>query len=161
MSGNPRTGLVIGVVFALLAGMFIGALATTVLLRTSIGSAGDLKARDAIRLHALLAVPGGLAAADDSRTRLRSAFADSFLNAAASIDATASLEDRRQLVEIARWIVDTGALSGDVAGDGADNAAWAEAAARCVVAAPEAPRDAAKCVKAAMPAGRDLGTPGG
>ncbi|MCD9028841.1 hypothetical protein LDO26_11550 [Luteimonas sp. BDR2-5] len=149
MSGSPRTGLVIGVVLALFAGMFIGALGATVLLRTSIGSAGDLKARDAIRLHALVATPTGAAGADEVRERTLSTFAASFVSAAAAIDATASLDDRRRLVDIARWISDTGALSGR---DDGGNAAWAEAAARCVVATPDAPRDAAKCVKAAMPA---------
>jgi hypothetical protein len=149
MSERSRTGLLVAVILALLAGMFIGALGTTVLLRTSIGSAGDLKAREAIALQALIAAPDGIAGPDLVHARATQAFAASFVNAAASLDATASLEDRQRIVDIARWIDAGDALS---AQDSTGASAWAQAAAACIVATPDAPRDAAKCVKAAAPA---------
>ncbi len=150
MRDNSRTGLLIGITLAVFTGMFIGALGTTVLLRTSIGSAGDLKARDTIRLHAMIAGPAGLVPADESRARTVSAFAASFISATAALDSTAALDDRQRIVDIAHWVDSSGALTGR---DDGGTSAWAEAAARCVVAMPDTPRDAAKCVKAATPPG--------
>ena len=144
---RPRGPLLVGAAFVLMIGIFIGALTTTVLLRTSIGSAGDLKAREAIRLHALLDAPGGIAAAEISRERAIAAFAHSFIVSTAAIDAVSSLEDRAKLVGIARWMVATGALS--QRGDAVSR--WAMIAARCVDTHAEAPKDAANCVRDDMP----------
>ncbi|KLI98746.1 hypothetical protein [Luteimonas sp. FCS-9] len=142
-----RTPLLIGAVFVLLGGIFIGALGTTVLLRTSIGSAGDLKARETIRLQGLLVAPDGRLAPEDTAERTTAAFAHSFVVSAAALDAVASLDDRQRMLDIARWLVDTDALAGR------DDAVsrWAGSAARCVVATPEQPRTAANCVRDAMP----------
>lgn len=144
---RPRGPLLVGAVFVLMIGIFIGALGATVLLRTSIGSAGDLKAREAIRLHGLLEAPGGVAAPDTSAERATAAFAHSFIVSTAAIDAVSSLDERAQLVGIARWMVATGALLGR------DDAVsrWAMIAARCVDTHAEAPKDAANCVRDDMP----------
>ena len=144
---RPRGPLLIGTVFVLMFGMFIGAIVTTVMLRTSIGSAGDHKAREAIRLQALIDAPQGLAPPDASTERATAAFAHSFIVSTAAIDAVSSLEDRARLVDIARWMTATGALSKR------DDAVsrWAMIAARCVDANAEAPKEAANCVRDDMP----------
>lgn len=144
---RPRTPLLIGAVFVLLGGMFIGALTTTVMLRTSMGSAGDQKVRHAIALQALLDAPGGLAAPADTARRSADAFAHSFVVGAAALDSTTSLQDRQRMIDIAGWMVDTDAL------DGRQDAVsrWAMIAARCVVEHGEAPRTAANCVRDRMP----------
>ncbi|MCD9006194.1 hypothetical protein LDO31_08095 [Luteimonas sp. XNQY3] len=144
---RPRGPLLIGAAFVLMIGIFIGALGATVLLRTSIGSAGDLKAREAIRLHALLEAPGGIAAPTLSTERTTEAFAHSFIVSTAAIDAVSSLDERAQLVDIARWMVATDALS---ARDDAVSR-WAMIAARCVDANADAAKDAANCVRDRMP----------
>ena len=144
---RPRGPLLIGAVFVLMFGMFIGAIVTTVMLRTSIGSAGDHKAREAIALQALLDDPQGLAAADISSERATAAFAHSFIVSTAAIDAVSSLDDRARLVDIARWMNATGALSQRE--DAVSR--WAMIAARCVEANAEAPKDAANCVRDEMP----------
>jgi len=144
---RSRGPLLIGAVFVLLTGIFIGALTATVLLRTSIGSAGDLKAREAIRLQALLDDPRGIAAPDTSIERTTEAFAHSFVVSTAAIDAVSSLDERAKLVGIARWMTATGALS---AREDAVSR-WAVIAARCVDANAEAPKAAANCVRDDMP----------
>ncbi|MBB3342345.1 hypothetical protein [Luteimonas sp. RC10] len=142
-----RTPMVIGAVFVLLGGIFIGALGTTVMLRTSIGSAGDLKAREAIRLQGLLAADDGRLDPAQTAERATAAFAHSFVVSAAALDAVASLDDRQRMLDIARWLVDTGALA-----DRRDAVSrWAQAAAHCLVATPDQPRTAANCVRDAMP----------
>lgn len=144
---RPRGPLLIGAIFVLLTGIFIGALSATVLLRMSIGSAGDLKAQEAVELQALLEAPTGLAPAEVSSERTTAAFAHSFIVSAASIDATASLELRARMVEIARWMIGTGALS-----DREDAVSrWAMIAARCIDAHSDAPKTAANCVRDDMP----------
>lgn len=145
--GRPRTPLLIGAVFVLLGGMFIGALGTTVMLRTSMGSAGDQKVRHAIALHALLDAPGGLAAPADTARRSADAFAHSFVIGAAALDSTASVEDRQRMIDIAGWMVDTDALGGRQ--DAVSR--WAMIAADCVVTHGDAPRTAANCVRDRMP----------
>jgi len=144
---RPRGPLLVGAVFVLMIGIFIGALSATVLLRMSIGSAGDLKAREAIGLHALLETPGGLAAPDVSTERATAAFAHSFIVSTAAIDAVSSLDERARLVDIARWMVATDALSNRE--DAVSR--WAMIAARCVDANADAPKDAANCVRDEMP----------
>lgn len=144
---RPRGPLLVGAVFVLMIGIFIGALCATVLLRMSIGSAGDLKAREAIGLHALLETPGGLAAPDVSTERATAAFAHSFIVSTAAIDAVSSLDERARLVDIARWMVATDALSNRE--DAVSR--WAMIAARCVDANADAPKDAANCVRDEMP----------
>jgi len=144
---RPRGPLLVGAVFVLMIGIFIGALSATVLLRMSIGSAGDLKAREAIRLHALLETPGGIAAPDIATERTTAAFAHSFIVSTAAIDAVSSLDERARLVDIARWMVATDALS---AREDAVSR-WAMIAARCVDTNAEAPKDAANCVRDEMP----------
>lgn len=145
----PRShgALLVGAVFVLMIGIFIGALSATVLLRTSIGSAGDLKAREAIRLHALLDAPGGITTPATSAERATAAFAHSFIVSTAAIDAVSSLEDRADVVDIARWMIATEALSNR------DDAVsrWAMIAARCVDANADAPKDTANCVRDGMP----------
>lgn len=144
---RPRGPLLIGAIFVLLTGIFIGALSATVLLRMSIGSAGDLKAQEAIRLQALLDAPAGLAPAEVTAERTTAAFAHSFIVSAASLDATASLEARARMIEIARWMVATGALS---AREDAVSR-WAMIAARCLDTHSDAPKTAANCVRDEMP----------
>ncbi|MGO3127603.1 MAG: hypothetical protein ACTIJY_05990 [Luteimonas sp.] len=144
---RPRGPLLVGAVFVLMIGIFIGALSATVLLRMSIGSAGDLKAREATRLHALLESPGGIAAPDISTERTTAAFAHSFIVSTAAIDAVSSLDERARLVDIARWMVATDALSSRE--DAVSR--WAMIAARCVDTNAEAPKDAANCVRDEMP----------
>ncbi len=147
MPRRPRAPLLIGAVFVLLGGIFIGALTTTVMLRTSIGSQGDLKVRDALRLHDLLDAPAGLADPATTAERATTAFAYRFIVGAAALDATASTDDRARLIEIGRWMVDTGAFSGR------DDAVsrWAVIAAHCLADHAEAPRTAATCVRDRMP----------
>lgn len=144
---SSRTPMLIGGVFVLLGGIFIGALSTTVMLRTSIGSAGDLKARDAIRIQALIQAPEGRAPAAVTAERATSEFAHSFVISAAALDATASQDDRARIIGISRWVVDTGALAER------DDAVsrWAVIAARCVVEHEQAVRDGANCVRDRMP----------
>jgi len=144
---RPRGPLLVGAIFVLMIGIFIGALSATVLLRMSIGSAGDLKAREATGLHALLESPDGIAAPDISTERTTAAFAHSFIVSTAAIDAVSSLDERARLVGIARWMVATDALS---AREDAVSR-WAMIAARCVDANVEAPKDAANCVRDEMP----------
>lgn len=144
---SSRTPMLIGGVFVLLGGIFIGALSTTVLLRTSFGSAGDIKARDAIRLQALIEAPEGRAPAEVTAERATSEFAHSFVISAAALDATASRDDRARVIAISHWLVRTGALAER------DDAVsrWAVIAARCVVEFEQAVRDAAVCVRDRMP----------
>lgn len=142
-----RTPMLIGGIFVLLGGMFIGALTTTVLLRTSIGSAGDLKAREAIRLQELIEAPDGRAPAAVTAERATAQFAHSFVISAAALDATASQEDRARIIAISRWVLDTGALA--ERGDAVSR--WAVIAARCVVEHDDAVREAAICVRDRMP----------
>ena len=144
---RPRGPLLVGAVFVLMFGMFIGAIVTTVMLRTSIGSAGDLKAREAIRLQALIDAPDGIATSDDASERTIAAFAHSYIVSTAAIDAVSSLDERAKLVDIARWMTATGALAGRE--DAVSR--WAMIAARCVEANAEAPKDAANCVRDDMP----------
>ncbi|MCD9098329.1 hypothetical protein LU699_10450 [Luteimonas fraxinea] len=142
-----RGPLLVGAVFVLMIGIFIGALSATVLLRMSIGSAGDLKAREATALHALIEAPDGIVAPDISSERTTAAFAHSFIVSTAAIDAVSSLDERAKLVDIARWMVATDALS---AREDAVSR-WAMIAARCVDTNAEAPKDAANCVRDEMP----------
>ncbi len=144
---RPRGPLLIGAVFVLMFGIFIGAIATTVLLRTSIGSAGDLKAREAIALQALIDGPQGLAAPDAASERTVAAFAHSWIVSTAAFDAVSSLDERAKLVEIARWMNATGALASRE--DAVSR--WAMIAARCVETHADAPKDAANCVRDDMP----------
>ncbi|PBJ83942.1 hypothetical protein CMZ84_05575 [Lysobacteraceae bacterium NML93-0399] len=144
---RPRGPLLIGAIFVLMFGMFIGAIATTVLLRTSIGSAGDLKAREAIRLQALLDDPQGLASPDVASERAIAAFAHNWVVSTAAIDAVASQTERERLLEIARWLNATGALASRE--DAVSR--WAMIAARCVEGHVDAPKDAANCVRDDMP----------
>lgn len=144
---RPRGPLLIGAVFVLLAGIFIGALSATVLLRMSIGSAGDLKAQQAIGLQALLEDRQGLASVDATAERATAAFAHSFIVSAAALDATASLDARARMVEIASWMVATDALAGR--GDAVSR--WAMIAAHCVDTHSDAPKTAANCVRDKMP----------
>ena len=144
---RSRTPMLIGAVFVLLGGIFIGALTTTVILRTTIGSAGDLKAREAVRLQALLEAPGGLAPPDETVERTTAGFAYSFVVSAAALDAVASLDERARMVDIGRWMVTTGAL-----GDRDDAVSrWAVIAAQCLVEHETAPKTAANCVRERMP----------
>lgn len=144
---RSRKPLLIGAVFVLLGGIFIGALSTTVMLRTSIGSAGDLKARDAGRLQALLAAHDGVAAPATTVERATTAFAHSFVVGAAALDATASLDERRRMTDIGHWMVDTGALA-----DRDDAVSrWAVIAAHCLVEHDTTPKTAANCVRDRMP----------
>jgi len=144
---RPRGPLLIGAVFVLMFGIFIGAIATSVLLRTSIGSAGDLKAREAIALQVLIEDAQGLATPDAAAERAVAAFAHSWIVSTAAIDAVSSLDDRARLVEIARWMNATGALSSRE--DAVSR--WAMIAARCVQTHANAPKDAANCVRDDMP----------
>ena len=144
---GSRTPLLIGSVFVLLGGMFIGALSATVMLRTTIGSAGDLKAREAIDLQALLHTPDGIAAPADIVERTTATFAHDFIVAGAAIDTVSSHDDRARLVTIARWMNATGALS--ARSDAVSR--WAMIAARCVEANAEDPKAAANCVRDDMP----------
>ena len=144
---GSRTPLLIGAVFVLLGGMFIGALSATVMLRTTIGSAGDLKAREAIDLHALLQAPEGMAAPADIAERTTATFAHDFIVASAAIDTVSSHDDRARLVTVARWMNATGALSSR--SDAVSR--WAMIAARCLDTHAEAPKAAANCVRDDMP----------
>ncbi|NYZ61206.1 hypothetical protein [Luteimonas deserti] len=144
---RPRGPLLIGAVFVLLGGIFIGALVTTVMLRTTIGSAGDLKARDALRLQTLLDAGDGRGASDRVTERVTAEFAYRFIIASGALDAVTEADTRDELAATARWIRETGALAGR------DDAVsrWAVIAAACVDAHAAEPRTAATCVRDRMP----------